>query len=110
MGLEAGIRTATLNSKEQTQNKPGRVNTCQVLERKVLRLEKGLITVQGQEVRSENLFAVMGQGKKRTHLATSNSAVGRRSRKARGTHSLVHSVFTGRQLCARYIAQWRIQR
>lgn len=66
MGVEAGISIATLNTKEQTQNKPGRVNTCQVLERKVLRLGKGLITLQGQEVRSGNLFAVMGQGKKRT--------------------------------------------
>lgn len=64
MGVEAGTNVATLSTKEQTPNKPGRVNTCQV--RKVLRLVKGLIALQGQEVRSGNLSGMMGQEKKRT--------------------------------------------
>lgn len=66
MGVEARSSIATLNNKEQTQNKPGRVNTCQVLERKILRLGHDLITLQGQKVISGNLFGVMGPGKKRS--------------------------------------------
>lgn len=63
MGVETGTSVATLNTKEQTPNKPGRVNTCQAS--KTLRLGKGLITLQGQDVRSRNLSGVMGQEKKR---------------------------------------------
>lgn len=64
MGVEARTSVATLSTKEQTPNKPGRVNASQV--RKVVRPGKGLITLRGQEVRSGNLSEIMGQEKKKT--------------------------------------------